>query len=116
MHLMWFTERAYHYDLETDPAKYQALENEVVRKRSFFGTRNRFFERAHGAKLLNQYLDEKIYTDAELLNFDGLMLNEHHATPFCLGAGMDVEAAGLRKTTNRVKISVLGNPVPTGSN
>ena len=116
MHFMWFTERAYHYDLETDPAKYQALENEVVRKRSFFGTPNRFFERAHGAKLLNQYLDEKIYTDAELLNFDGLMLNEHHGTPFCLGAVMDVEAAVLAKTTNRVKIVLLGNPVPTVSN
>src|SRR5215468_1276698 len=116
MHFMWFTERAYHYDLETHPAKYQALENEIVRKRSFFGTPNRFFERAHGAQLLNQYLDEKIYTDAELLNFDGLMLNEHHGTPFCLGAVMDVEAAVLAKATKRTKIALLGNPVPTVSN
>ena len=116
MHFMWFTERAYHYDLETDPGKYRDLKNEVIRKRSFYGTPNRFFERLHGAKLLNQYLDEKIYTDAELLNFDGVMLNEHHGTPFCLGAVMDVEAAVVAKTTKRVKIALLGNPVPTVSN
>lgn len=116
MHFMWFTERAYHYDLETSPGKYEELENEVVRKRSFYGTPNRFFDRAHGAKLLNQYLDEKIYTDAELLNFDGVMLNEHHGTPFCLGAVMDVEASVLAKATKRVKIALLGNPVPTVAN
>ncbi len=116
MHFMWFTERAYHYDLETDPIRYRELENEVVRKRSFYGTPNRFFDRAHGAKLLNQYLDEKIYTDAELLSFDGVMLNEHHGTPFCLGAVMDVEASIVAKTTKRVKIALLGNPVPTVSN
>ena len=74
MHFMWFTERAYHYDPETDPTKFEALEDEVVRKRSFYGTPNSFFDRAHGAKLLNQYLDEKIYTDAELLNFDGIVI------------------------------------------
>lgn len=116
MHFMWFTERAYHYDLETDPTRYRDLENEVIRKRSFYGTPNRFFDRAHGAKLLNQYLDEKIYTDAELLSFDGVMLNEHHGTPFCLGAVMDVEASIVAKTTKRVKIALLGNPVPTVSN
>ena len=33
------------------------------------------------------------------MNFDGIMLNEHHANPFCLGAVMDVEASVLAKTT-----------------
>jgi len=116
MHFMWFTERAYHYDLDTDPERYRDLENEVVRKRSFYGTPNRFFDRRHGAYLLNQYLDEKIYTDAELKNFDGVMLNEHHGTPFCLGAVMDVEASIIAKATNRVRIALLGNPVPTVAN
>ena len=116
MHFMWFTERAYHYDPEEYPERAQALENEIVRERSFFGTPNTFFDRQHGARLLNQYLDEKIYTDQELLNFDGIMLNEHHANPFCLGAVMDVEAAILAKATSRVKMALLGNPVPTVSN
>ena len=40
---------------------------------------------------MNEYLDERVY--AEELGFDGVMLNEHHQTPFCGGAVMDVEAA-----------------------
>ena len=76
MHMMWFTERAYHYDPEVEPEKYRLLENQILKLRSFFGTPNRFFDPEHGSKLLNQYLDEKVYTDQELLNFDGVMLNE----------------------------------------
>ena len=37
MHMMWFTERAYH---EEDAAKSRALEDEVIRKRSFYNTPN----------------------------------------------------------------------------
>lgn len=113
---MWFTERAYHYDPEEHPDEYRELETDIVRRRSFFGAPNRFFDRKHGARMLNQYLDEKIYTDQELLNFDGVMLNEHHATPFCLGAVMDVEAAALAKATKRIKMILLGNPVATVGN
>ena len=116
MHIMWFTERAYHYDPEVEPEKYRLLENQIIKERSFYGTPNRFFDREHGAKLLNQYIDEKVYTDQELLNFDGVMLNEHHGTPFCLGAVMDVEAAVLAAKTKRVKIILLGNPVATVAN
>ena len=36
------------------------------------------------------------------------MLNEHHGTPFCLGAVMDVEASIVAKTTKRVKIALPG--------
>ncbi|HTY56466.1 MAG TPA: LLM class flavin-dependent oxidoreductase [Candidatus Binataceae bacterium] len=114
--MMWFTERAYHYDPEVEPEKYRLLENQVIRERSFYGTPNRFFDAEHGAKLINQYLDEKVYTDEELLNFDGVMLNEHHGTPFCLGAVMDVEAAVLAGKTKRIKIVLLGNPVATVGN
>jgi alkanesulfonate monooxygenase SsuD/methylene tetrahydromethanopterin reductase-like flavin-dependent oxidoreductase (luciferase family) len=116
MHMMWFTERAYHYDPEVEPEKYRRLENQILKERSFYGTPNSFFEPEHGAKILNQYIDEKVYTDQELLNFDGVMLNEHHGTPFCLGAVMDVEAAILAGKTNRVKIVLLGNPVATVGN
>jgi len=116
MHMMWFTERAYHYDPDVEPEKYHQLENQIIRERSFYGTPNRFFDPEHGAKILNQYIDEKVYTDQELLNFDGVMLNEHHGTPFCLGAVMDVEAAVLAGKTKRVKIVLLGNPVATVGN
>jgi alkanesulfonate monooxygenase SsuD/methylene tetrahydromethanopterin reductase-like flavin-dependent oxidoreductase (luciferase family) len=101
---MFFTERAYH----------AVPEDEVFKRRSFFGVPNKFFDPQKGAQLLNEYLDEKIYCDE--LGFDGVMLNEHHGTPFCMGAVMDVEASILAKTTKRVKIVLLGNPTPVVSN
>ena len=105
MHIMWFTERAYHH----------VPEDEVLKLRSFFGVPNKFFDPQKGAQLLNQYLDEKIYSD-ELGSFDGVMLNEHHGTPFCMGAVMDVEAAVLARCTSKVKIVLLGNPLPVAAN
>jgi len=114
MHIMWFTERQYHYDPETEPARSRLLENQILRNRSFFGLPNENFDAQQGSMLLNEYLDEKIYS--EDLGFDGLMLNEHHGTPFCLGSVMDVEAAVLAKATKKAKIVLLGNPVPTVAN
>ncbi len=104
MHIMFFTERAYH----------AVPEDEVFKRRSFFGVPNKFFDAPTGARLLNEYIDEKILCDE--LGFDGLMLNEHHGTPFCMGAVMDVEAAVLARATKRVKIVLLGNPIPTVGN
>ena len=63
-----------------------------------------------GADLYNRYLDEKIY--AEEMGFDGLMLNEHHSTPFCMGGVMNLEAAILARITKRAKIVLLGNILP----
>ena len=63
-----------------------------------------------GAHLYNRYLDEKIY--AEEMGFDGLMLNEHHSTPFCMGGVMNLEAAILARITKRAKIVLLGNILP----
>src|ERR1700691_905952 len=105
MHIMWFTERSYSIHLSAD---------DVLRNRSFCGLSNKYFDAPKCAQLLNQYLDEKIYS--EDLGFDGVMLNEHHGTPFCLGSVMDVEAAVLAKATKRAKIVLLGNPVPTVAN
>ena len=105
MQFMWFTERAYH----------DISEDDVIRNRSFFGLSNAGFDPKKGSQLLNQYIDEKVYSD-ELGGFDAVMLNEHHATPFCLGAVMDVEAAVLARATKRVKIVLLGNPIPTVAN
>src|ERR1700683_2865247 len=114
MHIMWFTQRQYHYDHDVEPERSALLESQILRNRSFFGLPNSNFDAAQGSKLLNEYLDEKIYS--EDLGFDGLMLNEHHGTPFCLGSVMDVEAAVLAKATKRAKIVLLGNPVPTVAN
>jgi hypothetical protein len=50
--MMWFTERAYHYDPEVDPEKYRRLENQIIKERSFYGTPNSFFEPQHGANII----------------------------------------------------------------
>jgi alkanesulfonate monooxygenase SsuD/methylene tetrahydromethanopterin reductase-like flavin-dependent oxidoreductase (luciferase family) len=56
------------------------------------------------------------YEYCEEAGFDGLMLNEHHNTPTCLGATMNLEAAILARTTRTPKIVLLGNPLPIFDN
>lgn len=73
-------------------------------------TSNGDYDPRLGAQLYNRYLDEKVY--AEEMGFDGLMLNEHHSTPFCMGGVVDVEAAILARITQRAKIVLLGNVLP----
>ena len=58
----------------------------------------------------NRYLDEKLY--AEEMGFDGLMLNEHHSTPFCMQGVTNIEASILARQTTRAKIVILGNILP----
>ena len=53
MHMMWFTERAYHYDPEVEPEKYRELENQILKLRSFYGTPNRFFDHLAPADLVS---------------------------------------------------------------
>ena len=74
------------------------------------GISNADYDPKVGADLYNRYLDEKIY--AEEMGFDGLMLNEHHSTPFCMGGGMNGEAAILARITKKAKIVLLGNVLP----
>src|SRR4051794_19739020 len=50
-----------------------------------------------GAQLYNRYFDEKLYV--EEVGFDGVALNEHHSTPFCMGGVTNVEAAILARIT-----------------
>ena len=44
------------------------------------------------------------------------MLNEHHNTPTCMGAAMNLEAAILARITKKAKIVLLGNPLPIFEN
>jgi alkanesulfonate monooxygenase SsuD/methylene tetrahydromethanopterin reductase-like flavin-dependent oxidoreductase (luciferase family) len=100
MHIMCFTERPY----------YHVPEEQIIKNASHFGVPNTYFDPVKGSELYNTYFDEAVY--AEEMGFDGVMLNEHHGTPFTLGAVMDVEAAVLARITKRVKIVLLGNPLP----
>ena len=100
MHIMIFTERPY----------YHVPEDEIIKNASYFGISNTHFDPVKGSALYNEYFDEALY--AEEQGFDGVMLNEHHGTPFSMGAVMDIEAAVLARTTNRLKIVLMGNPLP----
>jgi alkanesulfonate monooxygenase SsuD/methylene tetrahydromethanopterin reductase-like flavin-dependent oxidoreductase (luciferase family) len=74
------------------------------------GISNDSYDPVLGSQLYHRYFDEKLY--AEQMGFDGLMLNEHHSTPFCMGGVMNVEAAILARITQRAKIVLLGNVLP----
>ena len=74
------------------------------------GMSNANYDPRLGADLYNRYLDERVF--AEEMGFDGLMLNEHHSTPFCMGQVMNLEAAILARITQRAKIVLLGNILP----
>jgi alkanesulfonate monooxygenase SsuD/methylene tetrahydromethanopterin reductase-like flavin-dependent oxidoreductase (luciferase family) len=107
MFLLRFTERAYvHYTEEDVKNSYRSA------VRLTFS--NSHFDPRLGADLYHQYLDE--YEYAEAMGFDGLMLNEHHNTPTCLGAAMNLEAAILARTTKRAKIVLPANPLPIFDN
>ncbi len=67
-----------------------------------------------GSRFYNQYIEDYIY--AEECGADGIMLNEHHNAPFCMQAKCNVFASILAAVTKRVKIVLLGNPLPLAEN
>ena len=103
MFIGYFTERPYQ---DQDSGWFGAVGQPITD----LAMSNRDYDPKLGADLYNRYLDEKIY--AEEMGFDGLMLNEHHSTPFCMGGAMNIEAAILARMTKRAKIVLLGNIIP----
>ena len=103
MFIGYFTERPYQ---DPNSGYFGAAGNDITD----LALSNRHYDPKIGAELYNRYLDEKVY--AEEMGFDGLMLNEHHSTPFCMGGVMNVEAAILARITKRAKIVLLGNVLP----
>ena len=103
MFIAHFTERPYQ-----DPASgYFGATGKSIKDLTLS---NEIYDPVLGADLYNRYLDERLY--AEEMGFDGLMLNEHHSTPFCMGGAMNIEAAILARMTKRAKIVLLGNIIP----
>jgi alkanesulfonate monooxygenase SsuD/methylene tetrahydromethanopterin reductase-like flavin-dependent oxidoreductase (luciferase family) len=100
MQVGYFTERPYRW----------LPEEEVLRNRAFFAISNKFFDRERAADDYNYYIDEYCY--AEDLGFDVVALNEHHGNPICMGSVMNVEAAVLAHRTRRVRLVLIGNPLP----
>ena len=105
MHLMYFTEQPMSaYDAKAG-LDYGA---------TALTFSNSHFDPVAGSRLYNQYLEDYIY--AEECGADGIMLNEHHNAPFCMQAKTNVFASILAAVTKRVKIVILGNPLPLAEN
>jgi alkanesulfonate monooxygenase SsuD/methylene tetrahydromethanopterin reductase-like flavin-dependent oxidoreductase (luciferase family) len=100
MKIGYFTERPYRW----------LPEEEILKNHGYFAVSNRFFDREKAADDYHYYLDENCY--AEDLGFDLVALNEHHGNPFCMGSVMNVEASVLAHRTKRVRIVLIGNPLP----
>jgi alkanesulfonate monooxygenase SsuD/methylene tetrahydromethanopterin reductase-like flavin-dependent oxidoreductase (luciferase family) len=105
MHLMYFTEQPM--------SAYPADEGRTFGATALMFS-NRFFDPVAGSRLYNEYLEH--YRLAEEAGFDGIMLNEHHNAPFCMQAKCNIFAAILAAATRRVKIVLLGNPLPLAEN
>ena len=105
MHLMYFTEQPMSaYDAK-EGLKYGA---------TALTFSNKHFDPVAGSRLYNEYLEQYVY--AEEVGVDGIMLNEHHNAPFCMQAKANIFAAVLAGATKRVKIVMLGNPLPLAEN
>jgi alkanesulfonate monooxygenase SsuD/methylene tetrahydromethanopterin reductase-like flavin-dependent oxidoreductase (luciferase family) len=107
MFLMRFTERAYFHYTEQDVRN-------SFRSAVRLTFSNSHFDSRLASDMYNYYLDE--YQYSEEVGFDGLMLNEHHNTPTCMGSAMNLEAAILARMTTKPRIVLLGNPLPISDN
>lgn len=68
----------------------------------------RLYDRETWYKLSQRYIAEMVL--AEQLGFDGLVVNEHHASAFTINSDPTIMAASLIARTERVKICVWGTP------
>src|SRR3989441_2066783 len=105
MHVMYFTEQP----MSTYPGD---IGLEVGHTALMFS--NKHFDPVAGSRLYNEYLEHYIY--AEEQGVEGFMLNEHHNAPFCMQAKCNIFASILAAITKRVKIVLLGNPLPLADN
>ncbi len=85
-------------------------EEVIIKNGAHFGVSNKYYNSEIAANEYNYYIDENCY--AEELGFDVIALNEHHGNTYCMGSVMNVEAAILARVTNKVRILLIGNPLP----
>ena len=103
--VFYFTEFPYAAFPETEADKFPSM-------RLTFP--NTYFDPHTAHDLFKRYLDE--YQYAEEVGFDGLMINEHHNTPSCMDVEVNITGGILARVTNRAKILMLGNMLPTSDN
>lgn len=89
-------------------------EREILEHGAYFSLPNSKFDAETASRDYNYYLDENVF--AEQLGFDAVALNEHHGNPFCMGSAMNLEAAILARITEKVRLLLIGNPLPAHRN
>ena len=107
MHIMYFTE-------QPDSSYPEPLDEHGNLGTTRLTFSNRNYDAVEGSRLYNERLEQ--YVLAEQVGFDGIMLNEHHNAPFCMQSQITVWASVLAAVTERVKIVLLGTPLPTLEN
>ena len=107
MHLMYFTE-------QPDSAYPEPRDEDGNLGTTRVTFSNQHYNPVEGSRLYNERLQE--YLRAEEVGYDGIMLNEHHNAPFCMQSQITVWASILAAATERVKIVLLGTPLPTLDN
>lgn len=75
---------------------------------------NSHYDAAKGAELYHRYLDELEFADQ--LGFDGVVLNEHHQTPYGMMPVPGVLAGALTRSVKHAKIAILGRALPLLNN
>ena len=105
MHQMYFTEQP----MSTYPASAGREAGHTALMLS-----NEHFDPVEASRLYEERLQE--YLLAEEVGVDGIMLNEHHNAPFCMQAKCNIFASILAGMTKRVKLVLLGNPLPLAEN
>src|SRR5439155_23907527 len=75
---------------------------------------NKHCDPVDASRLYNERLEEYVW--AEECGADGIMLNEHHNSSFCMQAKTNIFCTVLASVTKRVKIVPLGNALPAAAN
>lgn len=71
---------------------------------------NKTFDPKLGNQLINSYMNSMV--TAEQVGFDWLGVNEHHMSPYGLGANPSLLAASLINRTDKAFLAVMGQLVP----
>jgi alkanesulfonate monooxygenase SsuD/methylene tetrahydromethanopterin reductase-like flavin-dependent oxidoreductase (luciferase family) len=85
---------------------YPPLPDEVYAKSAWVTLSNAHYDEKVGHATYNLYLDQLELCDQ--LGFDGVAVNEHHQTPYCIMPSPIVTAAALARRT-KGKIAILGS-------
>jgi alkanesulfonate monooxygenase SsuD/methylene tetrahydromethanopterin reductase-like flavin-dependent oxidoreductase (luciferase family) len=87
-------------DLPEDHEKYES---------TWVDFSNSFYDPIKGKKFYDRYFTEMAIADR--LGFDGLVVNEHHSSPYNMMQSCTMIASALVPITSRAKICVFGTPI-----